>query len=143
MFSLDVFDEPAPWYMLIVGFLMHSIPSIVMALFLWAAWKHPSIGAVFFFLVMLGFAAIVRTFGHIMTLVTFMVPPFIVGLLFLFDYFQQVKYSEDLIKIPSGPERINMEPESHEIEDIEPIPPMDENPPVEEPKESDEPETKD
>lgn len=131
MFSFDVFGEKAPWYRIMVGFLIHNIPCIIMAIFLWIAWKHPSIGAIFFFLVMIAFAAIVRTFGHIMTLVTFLIPPFLAGLLFLFDYFQQIRYKDELRYTPTITEPMNAEPDNAEPLPVEPEVVIPE-PPVEE-----------
>ena len=41
LFSLDVFGTGAPALEVLVGFLLHNMPSIVMLVLLIAAWKQP------------------------------------------------------------------------------------------------------
>jgi hypothetical protein len=147
IFSFDVFGMQAPWYRIALGFVIHNIPFFVLMLLLFLVWKRPAFGSIVFFLVMIPFALIVRTFGHIMTLVYFMAPPFIVGLLFLFDYFQQMKFRKDMELKPTAlepdmPGPIDEEPK--EVEPIEPIEPIEHVEPIEsiEPIEPVEPEEK-
>ena len=48
VFSFDVFGGSEPWYIQGGAFLMHSIPTFVFALVMWAAWKHEWVGAIAF-----------------------------------------------------------------------------------------------
>ena len=48
LFSFDVFEGPDPWWMKAGGFLIHNIPSFVLALGLAFAWKHEWLGALAF-----------------------------------------------------------------------------------------------
>ena len=43
IFSFDVFDNSGPWYQLAGAFIMHSLPSIVLAIIVWLSWKRPKI----------------------------------------------------------------------------------------------------
>jgi hypothetical protein len=135
IFSFDVFGEKAPWYTIALGFIIHNIPFIVLMLLLWISWKHPSIGSIVFFLVMIPFALIVRTFGHFMTLVYFLGPPFLIGVLFLFDYFQQMKYREEMERISTVPRPGPIEPKDIEpidrVESDEPLEPVEPVEPIE------------
>jgi hypothetical protein len=48
MFSLDVLSEGYSFWQAVVGFLMHSLPAIAMAVTLALAWRRPWIGFVAF-----------------------------------------------------------------------------------------------
>jgi len=80
LFSLDVFEIDAPWYQLLLGFLVHSIPSIVLGGVTILAWKKPKIGGWFF--VAAGLALAILTRFNLMS-VTIYVPPVLVGALYL------------------------------------------------------------
>lgn len=51
VFSLDVFSGGVSVFNIIIGLLMHNIPSIVLTVMLIIAWKHELVGAVVFALV--------------------------------------------------------------------------------------------
>ncbi len=50
-FALDVFEGPLEW-MMIIGFLVHLMPSFALLVFTVVAWRFPLIGAIVF----IGFA---------------------------------------------------------------------------------------
>ncbi len=88
LFSFDAFEGNGVWFEKLLGFVLHNIPAMLIAVILILSWKRPGIGAIASYLVMLGFAFIVRSFGHIETLISFMLPPFLAGTLFLVESWQ-------------------------------------------------------
>jgi hypothetical protein len=56
LFSLDVFGTGAPPLDVLVGFLMHNVPSLVMLVLLVFAWKRPVVGFVAFLIAAAAFA---------------------------------------------------------------------------------------
>ena len=44
LFALDVFSEKASFWELLLGFVMHSLPAIIMAVVLALAWRRPWLG---------------------------------------------------------------------------------------------------
>jgi hypothetical protein len=125
LFSFDVFGEKAPWYRLALGFFMHNIPFIIIMLLLYLSWKRPLLGMHVFIFVMIGLANFVMTHGDFMVLVYLLIPPFIISVLFLFDYFQQKKFKEEMVTIPVTPEPVKMDPMEPVVppEPIEPVEP--------------------
>lgn len=59
LFSLDVFGTGLNWWQTIGAFLIHSIPSIILAVIVYLSWKRPQIGGVAFILA--GLAYIILT----------------------------------------------------------------------------------
>ena len=57
LFSLDVFGTGAPPLEVLVAFLMHNLPSLVMLVMLVFAWKRPVVGFVAFLIAAAAFAA--------------------------------------------------------------------------------------
>ncbi len=90
VFALDVFGEYSGWQA-ILGFLVHLLPSFVLLAVVLISWKHDLVGAVAF----LGFAAFyVFTVGfdrHWSWYAGISAPAAIVGVLFLFSWFQKRK----------------------------------------------------
>lgn len=67
LFSLDVFDMEATQLELLGGFLIHSLPSIILILVLVFAWKRPVIGFIAFLiagLIFLRFVIFDLNLGH-------------------------------------------------------------------------------
>jgi hypothetical protein len=48
MFSLDIFDNCNNFLNCLLGLFMHNLPVIILAIFLWFAWKRELIGAITF-----------------------------------------------------------------------------------------------
>lgn len=53
MFSLDVFEAGVPLTNMLLGFLVHNIPSLVLAAILAMAWKYERVGGYAFIVVSL------------------------------------------------------------------------------------------
>ncbi|MEW5871289.1 MAG: hypothetical protein AB1894_18600 [Chloroflexota bacterium] len=87
LFSLDVFEMQASPLELLVGFLIHNIPSIVMIVLLVAAWRHPAVGFVAFLVVGVLFAILfVRDISALPNLLLFVLPILLVAGLFYIDW---------------------------------------------------------
>jgi hypothetical protein len=87
LFSLDVFEMDAPPLELLGGFLMHSIPSIVMLVLLIFAWKRPAVGFIAFLIAAVLFAVFfVRSIYALPNLLLFVIPILLVAFLFYADW---------------------------------------------------------
>jgi hypothetical protein len=87
LFSLDVFEMEAPPLELLGGFLMHSIPSIVMIVLLVFAWKRPAVGFVLFLVAAALFAIFtVRDIYALPNLLLFVLPILLIAFLFYADW---------------------------------------------------------
>ena len=87
LFSLDVFGTGAPPLEVLVGFLMHNLPSIFMLVLLIFAWKRPVVGFVAFLLAGAAFAVFfVRSIYALPNLVLFVLPILLIASLFYADW---------------------------------------------------------
>jgi len=87
LFSLDVFEMDAPPLELLGGFLMHSIPSMVMIVLLIFAWKRPAVGFVAFLIAAIMMALFsVRDIYALSNLLLFVFPILLVAGLFYVDW---------------------------------------------------------
>jgi peptidoglycan/LPS O-acetylase OafA/YrhL len=41
LFALDVFELPGTWYQLLLGFLYHALPGLIVLALVIGLWKHP------------------------------------------------------------------------------------------------------
>ena len=86
LFSLDVFGTGAPPLEVLVGFLMHNLPSIFMLVLLIFALKRPVVGFVAFLLAGAAFAVFfVRSIYALPNLVLFVLPILLIASLFYAD----------------------------------------------------------
>lgn len=95
LFSFDVFGPGLSVWEMALGFLIHNIPSILLALVIWVSWKRPWIGAVL--TIVLGFAYIILTRGN-QPLVAYLAisgPLFLTGILYLLSWRQISKQQHD------------------------------------------------
>ena len=46
LFSLDIFGNGYSFWETVVGLFMHNMPSIILAVILWVAWKREIVGAI-------------------------------------------------------------------------------------------------
>jgi hypothetical protein len=86
LFSLDVFEMEATPVELLVGFIMHSLPSIFLILVLVVAWRRPVVGFIAFLLaglVFLRFVILDLSLGH---LLLFSGPLLLISALFYADW---------------------------------------------------------
>jgi hypothetical protein len=82
MFSLDVFEMEATLLEKLGGFIMHSIPSLVLVAVLLISWRNPLLGGV----LTLASAGALMLRWHLwrgMTFVTIILPVIVVGILFI------------------------------------------------------------
>jgi hypothetical protein len=87
LFSLDVFGTGAAPLEVLVGFLMHNIPSIVMLVLLLFAWQRPLIGFLAFLFAGAAFAVFfVRDIYALPNLLLFVLPILLVAALFYADW---------------------------------------------------------
>jgi hypothetical protein len=96
LFALDSFDPRLTLYQQILEFTMHSIPAVILVLFLVIAWKWDLIGGILFVLTGIGFSPLVYTMNYrmnhsvgmslgIILVITF--PFIVVGVLFVISHF--------------------------------------------------------
>ena len=85
MFSLDVFEMEGTLLAKLGGFVMHSIPSIVLAVVLAISWKKPLLGGI---LTLASAGALTLRFRiqGITELATLVLPLVVVGILFIAAY---------------------------------------------------------
>jgi hypothetical protein len=85
IFSLDVFTEGYDAIEVIVGFLMHNIPSFILIALLLVAWKWPLKGGVGFLL--LGGLSVLffNTFAQPIVFLIVSLPVIVTGALFVLD----------------------------------------------------------
>lgn len=94
MLSLDVFEIDATLTELLLAFLMHNIPALILTLVIILSWKKPWIGAIIFalaglfYIVFLLFMDRPLMFGAIMTL---SLPAFISSVFYYLDFRQSKK----------------------------------------------------
>ena len=86
IFALDVFEEGVPFGQILLGLLMHLIPTLVILVILWIGWKWPLAGGILFVLV--GCSYIVTAGNQaLLTYLLIAAPPILIGLLFLVGHF--------------------------------------------------------
>jgi hypothetical protein len=92
MFALDAFSPDLSVWQQIGGFLMHMIPSFVLAILLFFAWRHEKWGGIIFLLIGLIFTPIIFNWNYrmnnsvwislsVIALIT--IPFVVVGVLFI------------------------------------------------------------
>jgi hypothetical protein len=87
LFSFDVFDTEASTLQLLGGFLMHNIPSIVMLVLLFFAWRRPQVGFWAFLAAGIVFIIFfVRSIYALTNLLLFVLPIWLVAGLFYADW---------------------------------------------------------
>ena len=84
IFSLDVFDSAVGLSQILVGLLLHNIPSLVLLVFLIVSWNHDLLGGIIFMI--LGVACVIRTIIALLMSPSWIINPiFIIGsIVFLF-----------------------------------------------------------
>jgi len=100
MFALDAFEPGIPFGQQLLNFLMHLIPTYVLLLLLWIAWKKPFMGGILFAIISVVTSPFVynlnynRTHSVItsLSIILMITLPFIVvGILFLISNKQKNK----------------------------------------------------
>jgi hypothetical protein len=100
LFAMDSFDPKLTFREQMIGFFMHSLPAVVLVIFLVIAWKWELAGGILFILTGAGFSPLIYTMNYrmnhsvwmsmsIILMITF---PFIVtGVLFVICHFLKKK----------------------------------------------------
>jgi hypothetical protein len=100
MFALDSFEPGPPVWKQIVGFLIHLIPTYVLILFLYVAWKWELIGGIILAILGLAFSPVIYMMNYNMnhsvwitlSIVAVITVPFVVvGGLFILSHFMKKK----------------------------------------------------
>lgn len=87
MFALDIFDMQLGFWGTIVGLFMHLLPSILLAIAIYIAWKREWVGAVLFIGWAIWYVVFFRDRGFPwMTYAIIAGIPAVIGLLFLADW---------------------------------------------------------
>jgi len=88
LFSLDVFGQGTGFWETVGGFLMHNIPTIVMGILIWFAWRRPQVGFIAFLVAGIFFMRFF-IFGGLEGLgqvLLFAAPMFLIAILFYADW---------------------------------------------------------
>lgn len=109
MFALDAFNHDETIMVQIGDFVMHLIPSILLSVILWLAWKKPLIGGILFTFVGVIFTPWVYNHNYSMNhsvsmslgVIFLITIPFVfIGLLFIIDHFITKKRKAGVISEP-------------------------------------------
>lgn len=84
LFSLDVFSMEGTAIEKLVGFLMHSIPAILLIICLVLAWKKEKEGGIAFVILAVAFTLFFKTYQSWETFLLLSLPILLIGLIFLF-----------------------------------------------------------
>ena len=89
LFSLDVFEDGGKFWDMVLGFIMHNIPSFVMIIILIIAWKRENIGGILLMFGILGVGVFLmfRMDNFMWGTVIMLGIPFIIGLLFVINHY--------------------------------------------------------
>ncbi len=85
IFSLDVFSEMDVWWRIIIGFLIHNIPVIIMIICLAIAWKNECCGGILYLLLALIATLFFNTWREIIGFLLLSMPLIIIGVLFILN----------------------------------------------------------
>jgi hypothetical protein len=85
LFALDVFGQGNGFWGTTQALFMHLLPSIVMAILVWVTWRKPLFAAAAFLL--LAFSYLFAVNGELRFKLPIFVPAFLVGALYLSEFF--------------------------------------------------------
>ena len=97
MFALDAFEPGKPFGQQLLDFMMHLIPTSILLLLLWVAWKKPFVGGILFAIMGIVTSPLVYNMNYnrthsVMTSLSIIlmitVPFIVVGVLFLVSHKQ-------------------------------------------------------
>ncbi len=91
LFALDVFSGESTFREAIVGFIIHLIPTFVILLILYLAWRHEWIGSVFFALLGILYIVMSRLKMDILAYIFISGSLFVIALLFLWAWLNKRK----------------------------------------------------
>ena len=100
MFALDAFEPGIPFAQQLINFLIHLVPTYVLLLFLWIAWKRPFAGGILFVIIGIVTSPLVYNLNYnrthsVMTSLSIIlmitIPFIVVGILFLISHKQKIR----------------------------------------------------
>jgi hypothetical protein len=91
LFALDVFSEESSFWQAVVGFIIHLVPTFVILLILYLAWRREWIGSVFFALLGILYIVMSRLKMDILAYIFISGSLFIIALLFLWAWLNKRK----------------------------------------------------
>ncbi|HOO68167.1 MAG TPA: hypothetical protein PLC53_02230 [Bacilli bacterium] len=99
MLSFDVISDEYTIWEIILGLFMHNIPTIILLIALIISWKHEIVGGIIFNLAgLLYIGLLVYNRVEFITMLemaaTLSGPAFLIGILFIINWFQKKKVSE-------------------------------------------------
>jgi hypothetical protein len=100
LFSLDVFETPAPLGQQLLGLLMHNIPVLVVLLVLLLTWKRPLIAGVVYGIVTIVILALLAFYMRDyfwIDFAAFGVPMIVITVLFLIVHMKMVKANSSVV----------------------------------------------
>ncbi len=89
LMSADSFGGNGSLGSKLLGFLIHNIPTIVLACIIWLTWRRPLVAALIFVALGAAFAIAFETYNRWDTFLAISGAPILAGLLFLLVHFRQ------------------------------------------------------
>lgn len=83
IFAFDVFSPEYSIFDMIIGFLIHLIPSFILIIVTIIAWKKEFLGGILFILLSILFTIFFNTYKEIISFILISLILFIIGLLFI------------------------------------------------------------
>lgn len=83
LFALDVFSMDTPLYQQIGGFVIHIIPSIIIAIILVVFWKNPYYSGLAYILLAIAFTLFFHTYQNFYSFILLSFLPAFIGFLFI------------------------------------------------------------
>jgi hypothetical protein len=96
LFALDVFSEGYTFGELLVALFMHLIPNILLLIALIVAWRWRVAGGVLFLALATISVFFFHTYQHISTFLLISFPVFVIGILFLVDWWLDHRQDQQL-----------------------------------------------
>ena len=92
IFAADVFNESNDFWSTTLSLGIHLIPSLIILLILWFAWKQEWVGGILY--ILLGFAYVIWSQGRFNWTVYLVIagPMFLIGILFWLSWINHRKY---------------------------------------------------
>ena len=100
LFAMDSFDPRLSVPAQLMHFLMHSIPTIILVIFLVTAWKWELIGGMIFMIIGIGFSPLIYSMNYHMNhsvwislgiIAVITIPFILIGALFILSHFMKKK----------------------------------------------------
>ncbi|MBD3385561.1 hypothetical protein GF407_11625 [candidate division KSB1 bacterium] len=91
LFALDVFSKESTFWEAVVGFIIHLIPTFVILLILYLAWRREWVGSVFFALLGIFYIIMTKLGMDILAYIFISGSLFVIALLFLWAWLNKRK----------------------------------------------------